>query len=159
VSRFGVMFFDDPIRAFTNLRRAAAVGARLTLIAWRSPSENPFMTAAERAAAPLLPEVPPRQPAGPGQFAFADAPRVRGILDASAWTNIAIEPVDVTCVLPEPELLRYITRFGPVGRVIQDLGEPTRTQVIDIVRAAFEPFVHGGEVRYTAACWFIEAAA
>src|SRR5438270_1708240 len=53
VSRFGVMFFDDPVGAFANLRRAARDGAELRCIAWRSAAENPFMTTAERAAAPL----------------------------------------------------------------------------------------------------------
>lgn len=72
VSRFGVMFFDDSIRAFANLRRAATEGAALRFVAWRSATENPFMTAAERAAAPLLPDLPARPPDGPGQFAFAD---------------------------------------------------------------------------------------
>ena len=159
VSRFGVMFFADPIRAFTNLRHAAVEGARMTLIAWRSPSENAFMTAAERAAAPLLPALPPRQSGGPGQFAFADAERVRAILDASRWADITITPVDVTCVLPEAELRGYVTRFGPVGRVLQDVEEPIRTKVAHAVRDAFEPFVHGDEVRYTAACWMIGAVA
>src|SRR4051812_39645773 len=58
ISRFGVMFFDDPVRAFANLRRAAMDNAEFRFIAWRSAAENPFMTTAERAAAPLLPNVP-----------------------------------------------------------------------------------------------------
>ena len=61
VSRFGVMFFEDPAAAFTNLRRAARPGARLALIVWRSAAENPFMTTAERAAAPFLPDLPARR--------------------------------------------------------------------------------------------------
>jgi ubiquinone/menaquinone biosynthesis C-methylase UbiE len=71
ISRFGVMFFDDPVRAFVNLRRAAANNAALQFIAWRSAAENPFMTTAERAAAPLLPNLAARQLDAPGQFAFA----------------------------------------------------------------------------------------
>src|SRR5579872_6560608 len=55
ISRFGVMFFDEPVRAFANLRRAATANAELRFVAWRSAAENPFMTTAERAAAPLLP--------------------------------------------------------------------------------------------------------
>ena len=77
-SRFGVMFFTDSVRAFANLRRAATPGAGLRFIAWRSVPENPFMTTAERAAVPLLPELPARRPDGPGQFAFADRQHVRG---------------------------------------------------------------------------------
>ena len=60
VSRFGVMFFTDSMQAFANLRQAATPGARMDLIAWRAPQENAFMTTAERAAATLLPNIPPR---------------------------------------------------------------------------------------------------
>ncbi len=159
ISRFGVMFFDDPVRAFANLRWAATNGAELRLIAWRSAAENPFMTAAERAAAPLLPNLPARRPSAPGQFAFADRRRVCSILEESGWAEIDIQPIDVACVLPEQELARYVTRLGPVGLVLEDADDRTRTRVADAVRAAFDPYVHGTEVRFTAACWMVAARA
>jgi ubiquinone/menaquinone biosynthesis C-methylase UbiE len=159
MSRFGVMFFDDSVRAFANLRRAARPGAELRCVTWRSPEENPFQTTAERAAAPLLPSVPPRVPDAPGQFAFADARRVRRILEESGWTEIHIQPIDVACTLPETELARHATRFGPLGRVLHEADEQTRARVVETVRAAFEPYVHGAEVRYDAACWMIGAVA
>ncbi|MBB1604771.1 class I SAM-dependent methyltransferase [Variovorax sp. UMC13] len=157
VSRFGVMFFDDPVAAFMNLRRAARPGAELRLIAWRSAEQNPFMTTAERAAAPLLPALPPRQPDAPGQFAFAERDRVEAILRGSGWGGIAIEPIDVGCSLPEADLVRYFTGLGPLGLVLEDADEATRTRLVDTVRQAFDPFVRGDEVRYDAACWWITA--
>ena len=159
MSRFGVMFFDDPVSAFTNLRRAARVDAKLRCVAWRSPDENPFMTTAERAAAPLLPNLPPREPDAPGQFGFAKSQRVHDILEESGWVEIDLRPIDVACTFPESHLEEYATRFGTVGRAVQDVDEKTRAQVVDVVRAAFEPFVHGTEVRYDAACWMIGARA
>jgi SAM-dependent methyltransferase len=159
MSRFGVMFFDDPAAAFENLRRGAQAGAELRFIVWRSPEDNPFMTAAERAAAPLLPSVPPRVPDAPGQFGFASDARVQHILERSGWKAIDIWPVDVMCTFPESELMRYATRLGPLGRVIQETDETTRIRVVQAVRAAFEPFVHGEEVRYVAACWMVGARA
>ncbi|GAA5057946.1 ubiquinone/menaquinone biosynthesis C-methylase UbiE [Thermocatellispora tengchongensis] len=159
ISRFGVMFFDDPVRAFANLRRAAKSGADLRFIAWRSATENPFMTTAERAAAPLLPNLPTRRPDGPGQFAFADRSKVHHILEESGWTEIAIHPIDVPCTLPERELVGYFTRLGPVGLVLHEADDRTRAQVIETVRAAFEPYVHGEEVRFTGACWLVSARA
>jgi SAM-dependent methyltransferase len=158
VSRFGVMFFGDAVRAFENLRRAATDGAELRFAAWRSADENPFMTVAERAAAPLLPNLPPRRPDGPGQFAFADPHRVRTILEESGWTEIEIQPIDVPCSLPEEELVRYLSRLGPVGLALQEVDERTRAQVIETVRGAFEGYVHGPEVRYSAACWMVNAS-
>ena len=159
ISRFGVMFFDDSVRAFANLRRAAKDGAELRFIAWRSPSENPFMTTAARAAAPLLPGIPSHRPDAPGQFAFADQRRVYRILEESGWAGIDIRPIDVACTLPEKELVRYLTRIGPLGLILHEADDRTRTQVIETVRAAFEPYVHGAEVRFTAACWMAAARA
>ncbi|WP_327139626.1 class I SAM-dependent methyltransferase [Nocardia sp. NBC_01327] len=159
MSRFGVMFFPDSVAAFTNLRRAARDGAALRFLCWRGVEQNPFMTTAERAAAPLLPNLPVRQPDQPGQFAFADEHRVRAILDKSGWGDIRIRPADVECTLPEEHLVRYFSQFGVVGLALPDVDEATRTEVVHTVRAAFEPFVHGDTVRFTTACWLVEAAA
>jgi SAM-dependent methyltransferase len=159
VSRFGVMFFDDPVQAFANLRRAAKADAALHFIAWRSPAENPFMTTAERAAAPLLPALPARQPDAPGQFAFAARERVDSILQDSGWAGIHVEPIDVTCTMLESDLVRYVSRLGPVGRALREADEATRARVVATLRTAFEPFVFGDEVRFNAACWVIVARA
>lgn len=159
VSRFGVMFFEDPVQAFANLRRAAREGARLSFIAWRSAAENPFMTTAERVAAPLLPHLPVRPPGGPGQFAFADPGRVRAVLAESGWSDIDLAPIDVACAMPESDLAPYLTWLGPVGQLLQDADECTRAPVIDTLLAAFAPYVHGGEVRFDAACWHVSAHA
>jgi SAM-dependent methyltransferase len=157
-SRFGVMFFNDPARAFANLHGAARAGATTALIAWRSAADNPFMTAAERAAAPFLPELPPRQP-GPGQFAFGDDAYVNGILAESGWRDIAITPLDVDCAFPAAALDHYVTRMGPIGMALREMDPGTRAKVADAVRAAFAPYLAGDKVRFTAACWMIRARA
>ncbi len=115
------------------------------------------MTTAESAAAPLLPNLPARRPNAPGQFAFADERRVHAILEESGWADIELHPIDVACTLAETELVPYLTRLGPVGRALEDVDARTRVEVIEIVRAAFEPFVHGSEVHFNAACWMISA--
>jgi hypothetical protein len=117
------------------------------------------MTTVERAAAPLLPNIPPRPTDGPGQFAWADDGKVARILGDSGWDGIDIEPLDVTCAIPRSELDRYVTRLGPLGPILREADEATRGRVVEAVRAAFEPFVHGDEVRFTAACWLVRARA
>jgi SAM-dependent methyltransferase len=159
ISRFGVMFFDAPEAAFANIRRAARRRAKLTFVAWRSPAENPFMTAAARAAAPLLPTVPTPNPDAPGQFAFADGDRVRRILDVSGWADIDVCPLDVPSSVAENDLLAYITKLGPVGAALRDASESTRARTIEVVRAAFDPYVQDGAARFTAACWLVSARA
>lgn len=154
-SRFGVMFFEDPVRAFANLRGAARRGAVMRCIAWRSAAENPFMTTAERAAAPLLPDLPARRAEGPGQFAFANGEKVRGLLEASGWGEIEVRPLDVACAFPVEKLPQYLARLGPIGMALQSADEETRARVIETARAAFAPFVSAAQVRYTAACWML----
>lgn len=157
ISRLGVMFFDQPEQAFANLRRAACNDASLCFIAWRGMEENPFMTTAERAAGPLLPSLPPRQPDAPGQFAFANRDRVAALLKGGGWSDITIEPVDVACAFPESELIGYFTRLGPVGLALRQADDRLRAQIIEKVRPAYDVFVDGADVRYTAACWVIHA--
>jgi SAM-dependent methyltransferase len=156
ISRFGVMFFDDPVQAFANLHRATKPGGGLRCIVWRSAADNPFMTTAERAAAPVL-ELPERKKDGPGQFAFADRDKVQGILQNGGWAQIDFRAVDVICTMPQRELTGYLSRLGAVGRALQEADEETRARVLAVVRPAFDPYVEGDDVRFTAACWLITA--
>lgn len=159
ISRFGVMFFENAVDAFANLLRAATSDASLAFVAWRTAAENPFMTTAERAAAPLVPNLPARQPDAPGQFFFGDARRIETVLAQSGWCGIDVRPIDVECTLPERELIGHFSRLGPLGQLFGDLDDATRARVVDTVRAAFAPYVHGAEVRFTAACWLVGARA
>jgi len=159
ISRFGVMFFADPVAAFANLRMAARDGARMRLLVWRQAAENPFMTTAERTAAPWLPDLPVRRPGEPGQFAFADAGRVRGLLQEAGWEAVTFTALDVPLSMPEPALLPYLSRLGLVGMALQELQEGPRAALLARLRQAFEPFVKGDRVEFVAACWQIDAIA
>ncbi len=159
ISRFGVMFFADPRRAFAHLRRATRPGGDLAMLAWRGGAENDFMTAAERAAVPLLAPRPPSAPDAPGQFAFARRDRVFGILRDAGWRDIAIEPADRTCAFPAKWLEAYFTRLGPVGRALPALDDVTRQRVIDALHIAFERYRIGDEIRFEAGCWLLMARA
>ena len=78
---------------------------------------------------------------------------MQAILDASGWSEIDIGPTDVTFTMARQELLRYVTRLGPVGLALQEADAATRARVTDTVLPAFEPFIDGDQVRFTAACW------
>lgn len=159
VSRFGVMFFDDPQAAFANIRRATRVGGTLTCIVWRGPQDNPFMVTAERAVTALLGSEEPIDPCAPGQFAFGEADRVRAILTASAWDAIDIQPIDVDCKLSKSDLAIYVRRMGRVGTILPDLDEVMRHRVTSALDEAFSRFLAGGQAHFTAACWLVRAKA
>jgi len=158
-SRFGVMFFSDPVAAFSNLRGALKPEGQLAMVSWRSAAENPFMTVAERAAAPLLPDLPPRSSGPTGQFAFADPARIQGILDDSGWKNARSEAIDVTCTFPADALDTYLSLMGPVGQMLAQKDEDLKQRVIDAIRTSFETYIVGSNIAFTAACWMTRATA
>lgn len=121
-SRFGVMFFDDPVQAFANIRRALKPGGRLAFISWLPLAENPWFLVPFTAAKPHLPPLPPSDPAAPGPFSFADPERVRGILDAAGFSAIEVARHDTAMRMAGPNELaaaaNLATRLGPVTRAL-----------------------------------------
>lgn len=159
ISRFGVMFFDDPEAAFANIRRGLRKDGALTFIAWRSPRENPLVVAVGQAAGPLLPALPPPDPNAPGQFAFADAAKVRRVLDTSGWRDVDVQPLDLGSEVPEADLMAYVTKLGPAGAALRTADAALRARVTEALADAIRPFIDNGVARFTSACWLVKARA
>lgn len=157
MSRFGVMFFDDFVEGYTNLRRAAAPDGALCVITWREPQENPFMTAAGRAVKSLLPDLPSYDPDAPGQFGMADEGKIRRVIEGSGWKDLAYEPVDFECAFPVSDIDMMLTHLGPLGTLMQTLDLALAEKVYKTAKDAFTPYIDGDEVKYTAGCWKITA--
>src|SRR5882672_4013246 len=87
-SRFGVMFFDDPARAFANLRAALRNSGRMCFVCWRSPAENPWFTVPVAAAERVLGPLPPLPPNAPSPFALADQERVHALLTSAGFRAV-----------------------------------------------------------------------
>jgi SAM-dependent methyltransferase len=89
ISQFGVMFFDEPETAFTNIRRQLVDGGRLAFACWRAPDLNPWFPGPALAGI-----APPPPPPAPGKsathpFSLADPVHATGILEASGWRDVA----------------------------------------------------------------------
>jgi SAM-dependent methyltransferase len=147
-SRFGVMFFSDPVAAFANLARALHSGGRLAFVCWRALAENPWVRVPMAALAPHLPMPAPADPEAPGPFAFADAARVRGILERAGFAAIRIEPVDVMLGIPGAgvrEAADFLLQMGPSGRAVRESGlrdlEPLARVLVDALAPHATP--HG----------------
>lgn len=162
ISRFGVMFFDDPKSAFANIRKAAAKDARLAFICWRPAKDNEWTTLPMEAAKPHLPEQPAPEPHAPGPFAFADAERLKGILRGAGFADVNIEKLDGVMDLgPDAGHAGFqMTNLGPVSRALRDENEETRAKVLAAVTAAFTKFQKPGKnVAPGIACWLVSAKA
>jgi SAM-dependent methyltransferase len=161
-SRFGVMFFADPPRAFANLRRALRPGGRLVFVCWQARERNPWMTVPALAAMQHVPFPPPPPPDAPGPFAFADPGRVRAILDAAGFAAIEHEPLETAMRLGGggvDDALELFLAVGPVGQALREAqaGPDLRARVLDSLRAAFERFRTPDGVAAPAAAWIVSA--
>ena len=148
-SRFGVMFFDDPVGAFAHLRRLTAPGGRLGFACWRDVFSNPWMSLAVMASVPVL--GPPRLPAAdePGPFSLADEGRVRQVVQDAGWLEVLVE--ELTLEEPHPAGNAEAVAAAVVGQappLAMGVAEhPDRTaELITAVADAFRPFERDGAV-------------
>lgn len=161
-SRFGVMFFDEPQAAFSNLRRALRPGGRLAFVCWQALAHNPWMHVPLSAVASRMALPPPPAPGAPGPFAFADARRVERILEAAGFTQIEIRAVHQTLAVgpPDPlEAARFSLSMGPAAAALRDaeLGPEDRAELERAVLRAIEPFVTAAGVEMPSASWVVTA--
>src|SRR5207302_1285197 len=110
---FGVMFFADPVAAFANVRRALKRGGRIAFLCWRGMQENPWMTIPLSAGLKHFPPRPPPEPDAPGPFAFAEGERVRGLLTAAGFSDVAVQAHDQKIGNDPAASLRMALRVGP----------------------------------------------
>jgi SAM-dependent methyltransferase len=156
-SRFGVMFFNDSVGAFANIRVSLKPGGRLAFVCWRALAENPWMQAPLQAALPLLPPVAPPDPTAPGPFAFADASRVRSILSQAGFVSVTISPFDTLIGGEDVEqALRLALRLGPLGRALRE-HPALEDDVAVAVRDTLSKYVTPSGVLMPAAVWIVLA--
>jgi ubiquinone/menaquinone biosynthesis C-methylase UbiE len=159
-SRFGVMFFADPVAAFRNIRSALKPGGRLAFVCWRMASENPVMTVAMAAATPYLRPMPaPADPNAPGPFAFADPERTRGILADAGFTEIAIAPHNEKVGGGNlDQTLELSLRVGPLGSFLRE-NPDQRDAAVAAVRQALAAHEGPDGVKLDSGTWIVSARA
>jgi SAM-dependent methyltransferase len=139
-SRFGVMFFADPIATFANLRKAIKPSGGLAMAVFRTAQENGWVTAPMAAIRHLLPPLTPPGPEEPGQFSWADPARVHRILEAAGFREVSLTPHDPAMLLAGPggaaEATTFAMLVGPVVRATLNASAQQR----EAVRASLEAF-------------------
>ena len=160
-SRFGVMFFGEPVAAFRNLHRALKPAGRLVFICWRTPAENPWGLVPLRAAAAHLPPIPRPGPEDPVQYSFGDRARVERILGDAGFGTPSIEAVDRPVWMggSVAEVVEGSGRFGPLARAFADAQPAAREQAQAAIAKAIEPHAGADGVMLPGACWLVRAAA
>lgn len=164
VSRFGVMFFDDPVQAFTNMAATTIADGRLGFVCWQPMEANPWMTLPSMVVRDLLDDPPPAPSGpmpGPNPFAFGDADHVRSVLDGTGWRAIDIAPCTPTIDMGGDDGVDGAVAQALNGSAVKMLlaagDESVRTRAEEILTERFAPHVHEGTVRMPSAAWLVTA--
>ena len=161
-SRFGVMFFADPVLSFANMRKALRVGGRLAFACWREPRNNPWMMVALQEAYKHVPRPPEVGPDDPGPFAFANEQRVRRILAEAGFSSIALEVCDLTLDVAFGRGLEAAVsgalEVGPTSRALEGQPPEVMATVANAIRIAYAPLAKGDSIPLLASVWIVTAA-
>jgi SAM-dependent methyltransferase len=166
ISRFGVMFFDDSIAAFGNLRRATAVGGRLAVAVWQARDRNEVLQrpldVAQRVAAQNGVELALPGPTE-GPFSLGDAATAQTVLGAAGWSDVAFHPRDLTLYASGPgtpeEVVDIAMTLGPLHYALVECSEAFREVVRQEVVDDFTPLHDGIGVPLGASIAIITARA
>lgn len=160
-SRFGVMFFADPIRAFRNVARATRPGGRLVFVCWQPLDRNPWMSAASDVLKALLEDPTPPPPPGAGPFAFGDTAYLDHVLTDAGWNTISIAPFESPVRMGGNDGVEGAVNHAlssSVARALLSTGDETlRARAAIILEARFEALSINGEVSFPAAAWLVDA--
>ena len=142
-SRFGTMFFTNPVRALRHMRGALKPGGRMAHIVWRQRSDNPMLINSRDVVSQFLPE--PGEDAatcGPGPFSMCDEETVRGQMEAAGYEDIAFERVDAKVLIGRNtrDAIDFALAIGPAGEVFREAGELAERKRPEIEAALTDMF-------------------
>ena len=163
LSRFGVMFFDDPVAAFANLRRALRRGGRLAFACWGRLDDNPWFKIPLEVGIQRLGPPEPQEPRAPGPLALAEPDYVEEILGAAGFPTVAIDRVDTwlpgaRSAREEADLLSLV---GSLPRLMRERGadEAMRLTLVRDLADRLAPYATADGVRLPAAYHLVTAIA
>jgi SAM-dependent methyltransferase len=161
-SRFGVMFFSNPTDAFVHLRCALRADGRLAFVCWQSLGQNPWADVPFEAVADVLGRPDPKPEGAPGPFAFADAARVREILEGAGFRDVNPRSFETTIEFGASgsidDAVSEIARLGPVARLLTGRDEASVARGLAAIEAVIPAYrSKQGIVRLPAASWIVTA--
>ncbi|WP_199430549.1 class I SAM-dependent methyltransferase [Qaidamihabitans albus] len=159
ISRFGVMFFADPVSAFANIRQALCPGGRLAFVCLGDPRETVLF----RLYASALGELLPRgwaEPGKPGPALFGDPARTREVLTAAGLADVRSEPADEVALYyggDAADAAGFLAHQGPIRHFLRDAGESVADRVRAEIEEGLRPYETADGVWLTGAAWVVTA--
>lgn len=134
ISRFGVMFFEDPVAAFANMARALKPNGRMIFAAWPPAAKVPWFSISVAAAVARLGKPSQTDPNAPGPLAFQDPERVTALMEKAGLTDVRCQPemVDLTPDGDAADIIAFAARIGPAARIVAEFsGTEADTKAIE----------------------------
>ncbi|SMY06776.1 class I SAM-dependent methyltransferase [Flavimaricola marinus] len=124
VSRFGVMFFSDPVAAFSNLLGALRPGGRLVMGCWAPMPKNPWFDGPRRVVEAHHGPQPRPEPGAPGPMGFSNPDYVLSILNDAGFVNARVETEDLTLTHPQGAsgAAQLMSAVGPISKIVRETG-------------------------------------
>lgn len=161
ISRFGVMFFEEPTVAFKNIHAHTKPGGRMVFICWQPVRENEWVHIGLGIAKKHVEFPPPPDPHAPGPFAFADIERTLGILGDAGWSNAKAEPfaTKLNQGSSARDAAESLMLRGPISRVMMDKTDAEKEAVLSDLTDAMEAKMVDSKVLLGAGVWIVSATA
>jgi SAM-dependent methyltransferase len=159
ISRFGVMFFDDPVVAFTNIRKAVRAGGWITFLTWRDLVRNEWITVPATAALAHVPFPELDAPDAPGPFSLADPDRITRILERAGYDEITTTPIEAPMPLGRDadDVVSFIAGTDIARTLLDQVDPPTAAKALDAVRDALRPHEGPDGIALGGAAWLVAA--
>jgi ubiquinone/menaquinone biosynthesis C-methylase UbiE len=163
-SRFGTMFFANPVAGLRNMRKALRPGGRMVHIVWRDRADNPWLSMAKDVVLRFLP--PPgadAQTCGPGPFSMADEATVRAMMTTAGYGDIEFRRVDAPVLVGKDvgDAIDFQLAIGPAGEVFREAGaaaEKMRPEIEAALAEAITREKHSAEgIVMSSSSWVISA--
>jgi|SRR5271167_3273092 len=165
-SRFGTMFFANPVAALSNIRRALVPGGRLVMVVWRRRIDNDWLYRAQTIVEGIVarPDEYEEPTCGPGPFSMADADTTSEILGHSGFVDVSLRRCDIPIVIGRDveEAVEFAMALGPGGEILRLAGDRAvhlHEQVETALREGFAEFLADGQLRAPASTWIVSARA
>lgn len=157
ISRFGVMFFADPVTAFVNIATALTPGGRLVLLCWQDLSRNEWVTVPAGAALAHVPFPDLGAPDQPGPFSMADPDRITQLLTDASYTDITIAGIEAPMRLGDntDDAVHFLSGTGVARNLLDKVDPDTAERALTAVRDALHPYEHPHGVTLTGAAWLV----
>lgn len=160
ISKFGVMFFDDPAAAFTNIAQALRPGGRLAFVAWQGMMLSEWIAAPGIPASAHLGLPDGITPDAPGPYGLADRDRTVGILERAGLTDVHLEDLSLPMRVGDDvdDALAFFQSIPFVRGLIDDSAPGDVARALDAARQGLEPHAGpGGVVMENNAVWLATA--